>query len=205
MRTVALMIFSLFMFCGEVLYAAKYFPAKLIFVDGKELQGLATAPSQPTDKSINFKENEKGAKQTFKSEALKRIVFYFEDEEVELERVKYYNMTGKRIMADAAWLQVLERGHVTLYYYGHSGKTVAYGTKTRTELPERWWRCIRPGEDAAKIVSYAFGVNPNGFFRHHAANYFSDHPTIPGMITEKEYKYGDIMVVVKEYNKWKGQ
>lgn len=44
------------------------------------------------------------------------IVLYIDDETVEVERVKYYNMAGKKIMTDAAWLQVLERGHVTLYY-----------------------------------------------------------------------------------------
>src|SRR5690606_30261385 len=153
----------------------------------------------------NFKESEKGEKQTFKSEELKMIVFYFDDETVELERVKYYNMTSNKIMADAAWLQVLERGYVTLYYYGHSGRTVAYGTKTRTERAERWWLCIRPGEEAAKIVSNAFGVNPNGYFRHHAAKYFADHPTIPKLITDKELKYDDILAVVQQYNKWKSE
>ena len=76
-------------------------------------------------------------------------------------------------MPNAAWLQVLERGHVTMYYYGTTGKMVTYGTKTRAELPERWWLCIRPGEEAAKIVSYAFGINPNAFFRQHAPKYFS--------------------------------
>ena len=205
MRITKLMIFAVFIFYSESLLAAKFLPAKLIFTDGKELKGLATAPNQANDKTIAFKENEKGEKQTFKSEQLKMIVLYFDDETVELERVKYYNMTGKKIVADAAWLQVLERGHVTLYYYGNSGKTVSYGAVTRTQLPERWWLCIRPGEEAAKIVSYAFGMNPNTFFRQNAPKYFSNHPTIPGKITNKEYKFDDIVAVVKEYNGWKGE
>lgn len=108
-------------------------------------------------------------------------------------------------MPNAAWLQVLERGHVTMYYYGTTGKMVTYGTKTRAELPERWWLCIRPGEEAAKIVSYAFGINPNAFFRQHAPKYFSDHPTIPERITNKDYKYDDILAVVKAYNEWKAK
>jgi len=199
------MIFAAFMLCSTALQAAKFLPAKLIFTDGKELKGLATAPNQANDKTIDFKESEKSEKQTFKSEQLKMIVLYIDDETVELERVKYYNMTGKKIMADAAWLQVLERGHVTLYYYGNAGKTVSYGSKTRTELPERWWLCIRPGEEAAKIVSYAFGMNPNAFFRQNAPKYFSNHPTIPGKITNKDYKYDNILAVVREYNEWKGE
>ena len=199
------MIFAAFMLWSTALQAAKFLPAKLIFADGKELKGLATAPNQANDKTIDFKENEKSEKQTFKSEQLKMIVLYIDDETVELERVKYYNMTGKKIMADAAWLQVLERGHITLYYYGNSGKTVSYGSKTRTELPERWWLCIRPGEEAAKIVSYAFGMNPNSFFRQNAPKYFDNHPTIPGKINSKEYKYDNILSVVREYNQWKGE
>lgn len=204
MRTTKLMIFAAIMLGSTALHAAKFFPAKLVFTDGRELKGLATGPKQPNDKTIDFKQDEKGEKQTFKSEELKMIVFYFDDETVELERVKYYNMTGKKIMPDAVWLQVLERGHATVYYYGSTGKVVSYGVKTRTELPERWWLCIRPGEEAAKIVSYAFGINPNSFFRQHAPKYFADHPSIPGRITEKEYKFDDIIAVVKEYNNWKG-
>jgi hypothetical protein len=205
MRITKLMIVAAFMLCSAVLHAAKYIPAKLVFADGKELKGLATAPKQANDKTIDFKENEKSDKQTFKSDQLKMMILYFDDETVELERVKYYNMNGKKIVADPAWLQVLERGHVTLYYYGNAGKTVSYGSKTRTELPERWWLCIRPGEEAAKIVSYAFGMNPNAFFKQAAPEYFSNHPTIPAKIKNKEYKYDDILTVVKEYNKWKGK
>jgi hypothetical protein len=205
MRISKLMIFTAFMLCSAGLQAAKFIPAKLIFANGKELKGLATAPKQANDKTIDFKENENSDKQSFKSEELKKIVLYIDDETVELERVKYYNMNGKKIVADAAWLQVLEKGHVTLYYYGNSGKTVSYGSKTKTELPERWWLCIRPGEEAAKIVSYAFGMNPNAFFRQNAPEYFSNHPTIPGKITNKEYKYDNILAVVREYNQWKGK
>lgn len=82
---------------------------------------------------------------------------------------------------------------------------MSYGSKTRTELPERWWMCVRPEEKAAKIVSYAYGLNPNTFFRQTAPKYFSNHPTIPGKITNKEYKYDNILLVVREYNQWKGE
>jgi len=54
------MICVVFLLCSTALQAAKFFPAKLIFTDGKELKGFATAPRQPNDKTIDFKETEKG-------------------------------------------------------------------------------------------------------------------------------------------------
>ena len=144
------MILAAFMLCSAALHAAKFIPAKLIFTDGKELKGLATAPKQANDKTIDFKENENSDKQTFKSEELKMIVLYVDDETVELERVKYYNMNGKKIMADAAWLQVLERGHVTLYYYGNSGKTVSYGSKQERSFPKCGGSASGPGKKPQK-------------------------------------------------------
>jgi hypothetical protein len=191
--------------CGMNAMAQRFEPAKLIFMDGKTLVGFAKSPKQAYDKTISFKATENGDKQTFQSEQLKTVILYSNKDTLEIERVKIYNMTGKKIVSTPAWLQVLSRGYVTLYYYGIQGKTISYGSTTRTELPERWWLCIRPGEEAAKIVSYAYGLNPNTYFRQNAPAYFSDHPTIPEMIKNKDYKYDDIRIVVNEYNKWKSK
>lgn len=73
------------------------------------------------------------------------------------------------------------------------------------DVSDTFWFCLRPGEDIATIVSWTFNtqVNKNNVFRKNATKYFKDNPTLSNKIKNRDYKHGDIIQVVEEYNNWK--
>jgi hypothetical protein len=183
--------------------AAKFIPAKIIFTDGKVLTGFATPPDKPTDKKIAFKATEKGEKVIYNSELLKTVVFTYEDGVDEYDRVKTYNMSGKKL-TDPVWLLVLNRGYTTLYFAVVDGQTMVRSTGMSTTPSDKYWLCMREGEEGAAIVSWVIGkINANGTFKVKAAEYFKDYAELSEKIKDKTYTYKDINEVVKEYNTWK--
>ncbi len=197
--------FFLFLFVciSSQAFAGKFIPAKLIFTDGKVLQGFATPPDSPTDRKIAFRATENGEKVIYNSELLKTLVFTYEDGINEYDRVKTYNYSGKKLV-DPVWLLVLKRGYTTLYFALKDGQTVVRSTGMSTAPADKYWLCMREGEEGATIVSWVIGkINANGTFKVKAAEYFKDYPQLAAKIENKTYTYEDIDEVVKEYNTWK--
>lgn len=200
-------IYAFFLFLSvsisSQVLAARFIPAKLIFTDGKVLNGFATPPDKPTDKRIAFRATENGEKVIYDSELLKTIVLTYEDGVNEYDRVKTYNYTGKKLV-DPVWLLVLSRGYTTLYFALKEGQTMMRSTGMSTAPADKYWLCMREGEEGASIVSWVIGkINANGTFKVKAAEYFKDYPQLAAKIEDKTYTYKDIDEVVKEYNTWK--
>jgi hypothetical protein len=61
---------------------------------------------------------------------------------------------------------------------------------------------IREGEPAGKMIANIAGANNNQTFRAKAPLYFSDYPELAEKIKSKEYRWKDLIPVVREYNKW---
>ncbi|HEX5171118.1 MAG TPA: hypothetical protein VFW11_18205 [Cyclobacteriaceae bacterium] len=181
--------------------AQKFYPVKLIFEDGRVLKGQANALGRPLDKSISFRENEKSEKTEYESDGVKTVVYYFDKDTIEYDHVKTFPMIGKKL-TQPIWLEVLERGYVTLYFTVKFGSTVVRSGVASKELDDHYWLCSRPTEEAAYVVSWVSGYNANSYFKSKAPKYFSDYPELVEKINEKTYKYSDIIAVVKDYNKW---
>ena len=181
--------------------AEKLFPARLVFTDGKIMTGLASMPSEATDSKLAYKATEKDDKTHYKSDLLKTVVYYFGKDSVVFDRLKSYHMNSKK-MTDLVWLQVLKRGYVTLFYSLKEGQYLSLSYSMPTE--DHYWLCLRPGEEAATIVSWKYGsINVNMTFKKKAPKYFADYPELAQKIENKEYKWDNIMQVVNEYNDWK--
>ena len=184
--------------------AAKFIPAELRFIDGKSLKGVATFLDKPNDKTILFKSNEKSEPVSYSSESLKTLVYFFDDGTVEFERVMIYPslLNGKK-KAGPYWLEVVERGYTTLYFALREGSTVVRSGVSSTEGADKFWYCMRPNEEAAKVISWVVGrVNANETFRREAQKYFKDYPELSSKIKDKIYKYDQIVETVRDYNSW---
>ena len=179
-------------------YATRFTPAKVIFQNGKELTGLIKEPD-PRDSEIQYKSNEKTSVEKLESGLIKTLILYFEDDTIEYERVATRGLIGKKI-TPPTWIVVIERGYTTLYF----ANVDPWTRQSTANITDKYFFCLRPGEDAARIVSWYIGkVNANETFKREAYKYFVDYPELAEKIKNKTYKYDNIVKVVKEYNTWK--
>lgn len=199
MNTIKLSLIILLTFLYSNLAAGTFLKAKIVFKDGKELDGFIK-PINPSDKIITFKENLEGNKVSFDSDLIEKLLIYFTDGTVEYIRLKTYNWNHKKIYS-ASWLEVIEKGHASLYFAFVDGGMSSSGSI----IPgDKYWLCHRPGEEAASVVSHVIGkVNANQTFKLKASEFFSDYPELSEKIRNKTYRYDELIFVVKEYNKWK--
>lgn len=195
-----ILTFLLSLVISTAVFADKFTPGKLIFQDGNVLAGRIKPPDN-TDSKIVFQLNENGNIEKYNSDLIKTLIFYFEDDTVEYDRIKTYGLMGKKIY-NANWIMVVERGYVTLYFANLSPQgTVSLGAASQTD---KFFYCLRPNEEAAKIVSWYIGkVNANETFKRNGYKYFIDYPVLAEKIKNKTYKYDNIIEVVREYNNWK--
>ena len=194
-------LFMTMLALSVAVHAEKLYPARLVFTDGKILNGLASMPEEAADSKLAYKATEKDDKVHYKSDLLKTVVYYFGKDSVVFDRLKTYSFNGKK-MTDLLWLQVLKRGYVTLFYSLKEGQFLSSTGSMPTE--DHYWLCLRPGEEAATIVSWKVGsINANMTFKKKGPKYFADYPELVQKIESKEYKWDNIMQVVNEYNEWK--
>jgi hypothetical protein len=201
MKIVSILILSV-CFCAA--NAADFIRAELKLADGKLLKGFATFPDKPNDKAILFKNKENAEAISYPSENLKTLVYFFDDGKVEFDRIMIYPslLNGKK-MAGPYWIEVVERGYATLYYALREGSTVVRSGVSSMTSADKFWYCMRTGEEAAKVISWVIGtVNANETFRREGQKYFKDYPELAAKIKDKTYRYDSIVEAVKEYNKW---
>lgn len=197
---------SLMMLFSSSSLKGQFFSAKIIFQDGKEKNGLVKYPKKADEKFIQFKQSESAEKEKIESPSIKIIKFHTEEGDFEMENVKTFIGWKLDKVSEPIFLTVLERGYATLY--------TTYSPDTRNHTPNgsfnipgnTYWLCYREGEKAATMVSMNFPNNlaPSKIMQKQAPMYFKDYPELAKKIENKEYKWEDIIIVVKEYNKWKG-
>lgn len=144
----------------------------------------------------------KGKAQFLKKGDVKSITYYLPNGVViAYERVKAYkNAKNKKIAKEDAFLEVVYNGENIKLFHAYQNSSYYRNVAT-----DEYYFCLRPGEEAAHIVSWIFGgqVNKNAIFRKVAADYFKDYPELSQKIKKREYKYQDIIDVVVEYDNWK--
>lgn len=143
----------------------------------------------------------KGKSQTLKKGDVNSITYYYPEGIVIYERVKAYkNAKNKKIANDDVFLELVYKGeNIKLYHAFQNGSYV------KNVATDEYFFCLRPGEEAAYIVSWIFGgqVNKNAIFRKVGGDYFKDYPQLYQKIKNREYKYKDIVQVVLDYDNWK--
>lgn len=173
--------------------AEKYSKGKVIYNDGKSKTGYIESSWGNT---IKFKASETAEPEKIKTDDLKTVVYFNDDGTTdELDRVKRYGLFNK--LTDDEWLHVAERGAATIYVLGVTMGKVGGSKANFTD-----YYAIREGEAGAKIICSVSSGNPNSVFRNRASVYFADYPELAEKIKSKVYTYKEVMLAVREYNKW---
>lgn len=180
----------------SVAHADTYYPATIVFVDGKSKTGLVESTFGDY---ILFKTSEKSNAEKIESIGLSKLIFTIKNEKREYHYVKTYLGWGQKRMGGPMWLKVLINGNATLYL---NSTTLSTPSNTQNSAGFLDYYCIRKGEPAAKWISAVSTLNNNQHFRAKAPLYFEDYPELAAKIKSKEYTWKDIEVVVQEYNKW---
>ncbi|MFA5620329.1 MAG: hypothetical protein WDA08_08500 [Weeksellaceae bacterium] len=145
----------------------------------------------------------KGKVERIREKDVSSITFYLPEGVVTYGRVPIYrNPKNKKVAPKKAMLALIYKGeNISLY---HAYKSDARGVY-RNLVTDEYYFCHRPGEEAASFVSWIFGgqINKNIVFRKVGGAYFEDYPELHQKIKNREYKYMDILEVVKEYDQWK--
>lgn len=182
--------------------AAKFYPVKITYKDGRVVTGTATEPKNHIDPEIAFKEIKKKAKAVeISSNEIKTIEFTFEGGTLEYDRLKTYNDDKDKSMSEEMWLTVALRGRATLYYVDIKGTNMDEGGMVNSTT-DRSWLCIREGEEAATTILWDFAGNLNSklLLKSKAPIYFADDTEFVARIKSKTAKWKTIIAMVKEYN-----
>ena len=132
--------------------AAKFYPVKITYKDGRIITGTATEPKNHIDPEIAFKEKKKKAKAVnISSNEIKTLEFTFEGGTLEYDRQKTYNDDKEKTMSEEMWLTVALRGRATLYYVDIKGTNMDEGGMVNSTT-DRSWLCIRDGEEASTTI-----------------------------------------------------
>ena len=180
----------------SVAMADTYYPATIVFTDGKSKTGLVESTFGDY---IFFKSSEKANAEKIESSTLTKLIFTIKNEKREYHYLKTYLGWGQKRIGPAMWLKVLVSGKATLYL---NSTTLSTPSNTQNSAGFLDYYCIRSGEPAAKWISAVSTLNNNQHFRAKAPLYFEDYPELASKINSKEYTYKDIETVVQEYNKW---
>jgi len=177
-------------------FADDYYKGTVVYLDGKARTGLIDGYLSDV---ISFKTSEKAQGEKIQSSGLISVSLQVKDELREFWYVKTYSGWGQKKISDPMWLRVIEKGTATLMV---NNTTMRGSISNTTTAGFSDYYCIRKGEPAAKWISAVSGANNNQMFRAKAPLYFADYPELAEKIKSKEYKWKDLEIVVKEYNKW---
>lgn len=185
-------------------FAGKYQNVKIILQNGKELEGLATLPENPSPVPILFKEDKDAKPQSINCDNIKTLVYTIGNDKIsktiEFDRVSVYlNKSDK--MPQKVWLQVSTRGEVTLYTY--DGIDIYTGVNSTTTVFQKYWLCCRAGEEVATFIASTASKNKKDAFVSAALEYFKDAPELTEKIKSNQYQWSDMDQIVDEYNERK--
>jgi hypothetical protein len=175
---------------------AAYHNAKLFFFDGSTKSGMAD--TSLGDKYILFKSGKDSKVEEIDASKVSRIIYTIENKTFEYQQLKLYKGWKQAKIEGPAWLEVVEKGIVSLYVF----RTTMSSANKLNSAGFQDYYCIRAGEPAAKWVSAVSSLNNNQHFKAKAPLYFADYPELAAKIKSKEYTWKDLLVVVREYNKW---
>jgi len=198
-------IFFFLIFCVNV-QAQKYLKAVITQHDGTHINCLAKLPDM-SETGIRYKMDDHSKTQKIKSKDVKSVCYYLRgDKTFEIEFIRYisfFEMSYYRQqqVSAAEWIEVLERGDMTLYFTQETSRT----GQRKTFIYHYFVK--RENEDYATEIAYVRSKNGFLIYRMEAGDYFSDTPGLEKKIENRDegYTAKDILNIVKEYNTLKKQ
>jgi hypothetical protein len=194
MKRVFIMMCMSAVVCGSAGAKKKqFYPAIIVQTDGEIMECLAQTPDNFGARVIAVKANRNSKTAKMKSDEIKTVRYFLEDDKIiELDHARVIELRhlykDRPKYSKPKWLNVRERGYMTLYINTITGNSANSGT---------YHYCRKEDEDVVSI----WPVTAKGFAEN-ASRYFADSPSISEKIKnrEKGYHMSDISAIVKEYN-----
>ncbi|HYC85129.1 MAG TPA: hypothetical protein VEB86_07895 [Chryseosolibacter sp.] len=185
--------------------AQKFYKGKLIFADGKIMEGFVEPPAKYNTGKINFKKSLEGEKETYESNALKSVVIKGPSEDYQFDWGTYMELLsfGRTKESKPHWLFVLIKGPVTLYTMGQRIKFKDDELLMKNDGVINYY-AKRESEKTATDIGF-YMPNTAGLdadFRSKTSKYFADYPALAKKIEDQKMKLTDVLTIVKEYNSW---
>jgi hypothetical protein len=193
-----LMIVFALTFLSSVVFAVPFYDVKIILQNGHEMVGLAQLPGNPGPSAIKFKESKNSRNRWVFPDSIKTVIYQVYGRTQEYDLLNVYTTPSHKIVQQY-YLEVKQRGYVTLYSYVNMDVIVAMEF-TRTTTND-CWACYRQGESVATTVSGTERKDKHGAFNEAANEYFKDDPALLAKINSGEYKWNDMEKIVEEYNR----
>jgi len=185
--------------------AQKFYKGKLIFTDGKTMEGFVEPPSKYNTSKINFKKTLNDDKETYESNSLKSVIINGPSDDYQFDWGTYMELLsfGRKKESKPHWLTVLIKGPVTLYTMGQQIKFKNDELVMKNDGGVNYY-AKRESEKIASDIGF-YMPNTAGLdadFRTKASEYFADYAALVKKIEDQKMKLTDILAIVKEYNSW---
>ena len=193
------LVFFLIFFCVNV-QAQKFLKAVIFQHDGTQINCLARLPVM-SEKTIRYQIDNNSKTQKMRSKDIRSICYFLRgNKTLEIEYLRYvsffemsYNMHQ---VSAAEWIEVLERGDMTLYFTQETARS-----GQRKSFTYHYY-VKRENEEHATEIAYLRYRNGFLIYRMETGDYFADAPDLEKKIENREegYTAKDIVDIVKEYN-----
>ncbi len=185
-------------FLSSFVSAEAFYDVKIILQNGRDLQGLATLPVNPGPTAIRFKESKEAKSHWVYPDSIKTVIYHVKEKTLEYDLLKVYTTPSHKTVKQY-YLEVRQRGYVTLYSY--TDMDVIMGVGSSTTVFNGCWACYKQGESIATTISGTERKNKRDVFNLAASEYFKDDPALVAKINSNEYKWDDMEKIVEEYNR----
>jgi hypothetical protein len=177
-------------------FADTWYEGTLVFNNSKSKNGLIE--NTLGSDFVLFKASKDAKEEKIEASTLKAVILKTKSGNMEYHLLKVYLGWGQKRISEPSWIEVVEKGIVTLYVI-KSSMSSQDGLNKAGFLD---YYCIRAGEPAAKMIANVSSLNNNQTFKAKAPLYFEDYPELAAKIKSKEYTWKDLTTVIQEYNKW---
>jgi hypothetical protein len=180
-------------------FTFKFNPCRLICKSGLTRDAYSKIPDM-MDNTITYKEEMNSIVKEVSSDIFTEIVFTKDGQELIYKRVlTYSNYGNKNVNESDSWLKVLKTGYLSLYY----GYEPGLGGPSYN-----LWYFKKDNDPIAYYITMKYSggigitIGTGNNFKENASFYLSDYKDLSDKISNGEYKFEDIELVVDIYNKW---
>ncbi|KGO94153.1 hypothetical protein [Flavobacterium subsaxonicum] len=207
-------------FIALTAYSQTFYPAKVVFTNGKTTEGYAELPKNTTlNSSVRIKAGQKGKATNHKNDDIYQIVYTTKNgNQFLFERSTFREFRGddgEKVYEKKLWMFVKYQtssikylNKALSYSINKDGDMILDAGSTGGTWAEIPLLFKRPNEDFATIItSMAFGATVLGTekrFKKFARRYFNDEPTLVARIENGDFKSEQMYELAQAYNTLKG-
>lgn len=205
-----LLLFSVLLFFGNgfaknvVVTKEKFSEIRITMKDGQIKSGKVKHPYDLNKKITLVLDS--GEKENINAILIDEVELKSENSiGLKFKSIYFKSAFSDKISKKPKLMMIVMKELLTIYYDNGVSYSSLSMNGTISHASYSAYYAHREGEDAATLISVALSgnINANSVFKKAAAKYFEDYPELSKKITDKEYKYSDLITVCIEYINWK--